>query len=293
MAITWQEISNYYEKLDLKKFKEKIKRIAKKLGELPFIVSVFGLGYPFYGEYNVLRRVEETWKKKPGSRAVLPDVDLLLVYVGGGRAIDLEDERLADKIMADFERVVGRDATRWREVYMKLVKDYGIADRNKDLIHEFRQGRVHIDINPVPLELWESLPYLFHPDDMKNLRKLERDLLFTSEHLHTSIKDASLKRVPWLFLKNRLLHVVYENQGLSEDNLIEKILKSHAHWPLMEKFPEIRERQEEKWRRAIRELKRDGIIKSEAGRVSMTKKGEEEYNKLLRARSRARKQFRI
>ncbi len=293
MAISLEEISEYYKKLDPKEFKERIKRIARKLGELPFVVSVFGLGYPFYGEYDVLRRVKETLKKDPGSRAVLPDIDLLLVYVGGERAIDLEDDNLLSKIMEDFEDVVGKDATKWKEVYRELIEKYGVADRDKDLIQEFRRGRIHIDINPVPLELWENLPYLFHPDDMKNLRKLERDLLFTSEHLHTSIKDANLEKVPWMFLKNRLLHTIYENQGLREDELIEKILRSHAYWHLMEKFPEIKEKQREKWKRAIGELKKEGLVRLEAGKVFVTKKGEKEHKNLLQVRNKVRKRFRI
>ncbi len=143
----------------------------------------------------------------------------------------------------------------------------------------------------MPLALWENIPYLFHPDDMKHMPKLERDLLFTAEHLHTKIRNPDVPTVPVQFQRNRLLHMIKENPDLSPDELVDKILKSHAHCKLMERFPEIKERQRQKWLNHIHSLVNQGLVHMTDGRLTLTEKGKTHYNKLMEMRKRIRSEI--
>ncbi len=285
------KVIDYYKLHSVEELKRRIRLVGNKLLGVGNIVSVFGLGYPFYGEYDVVKRIEDTVKEKGFSRAVLPDVDLLVVYASGRSFVNIQDPDVEHKIMSDFENSLNISASDWNKVYKELVEKHGIADRDADLFEEFSKGKLHIDINPVPIELWENLPYLFHPDDMKNMRKLERDLLFTAEHITSKPKFSEYSQIPWKFLKNRLLHTIAGNQGVEETEIISKILKSHPHWPLMEKFPSIKHFQENKWRRALSELESEGLVKSSNGKITLTQKGETHYNMLLEKRKKIREKF--
>ncbi len=286
-----REVAKFYEAHSVEELKKKFKAVGSKLLGVRNITSVFGLGYPFYGSYDVVKRIKDTVNEKGFSKAVLPDIDLLVVYTGARSLIDIQDPNIERKIMSDFENSLSMSATDWNNVYRELVEKHNIADRDADLFEEFSKGKLHIDIIPIPVELWENLPYLFHPDDIKHMRKLERDLLFTTEHIASKPKFSEHSKIPWKFLKNRLLHTIAENQGAGEDEVIYKILKNHPYWRLMEKFPKIKHFQEDKWRRALFELKSEGLVKSSDGKITLTQKGKTHYNTLLEKRKKVREMF--
>ncbi len=117
------KIKTYYRNINVEGFKERIQTIAKKIAEVPSIVSVFGLGYPFYGKYNIISRVEKTYSKEGLARQLLPDIDLLVVYTGGEYGSDVSDPEIAKKIMSDFRIAIWRDREKWNKMYRELIEN--------------------------------------------------------------------------------------------------------------------------------------------------------------------------
>ncbi len=291
-----KKVIDYYRKLDVQKFKLRINAIGRLLAEkVPSIVSVFGLGYPFYGEYDVSERIKNTVRKyglhHPQTRSILPDVDLLVVYDTDEHP-NILDDSFERKTMDDFIRAISKDSLRWKEAQEELISKHGIASRDSDVFDEFNSGRLHIDFVPVPLELWKDIPYLFHPRDLEKLKKLRRDLLFTGEHIHTKKPYSydNLQNIRDEYLKNYLLYHVHEHVGTPEE-IINSILRSHEHWPLMKKFPEIHSYQFSKWLDVLKQLDKEGMIENASGKIMITEKGKKHFDAIMKIRERKRKRW--
>ncbi|MCD6522498.1 MAG: hypothetical protein J7K68_02010 [Candidatus Diapherotrites archaeon] len=146
-----EKVKEYYRSRPYKKALEQAKTIGKLFSELPFVIGVFGLGYPFYGDYDVIHRIEHS--PPPEKSGILPDIDLLLVYSSDDHPQTIDGNFLL-RVYRDFETQCGKHARQWNRLYSKLMKEHNIANRNKDLVKEFEKGKIHIDILPVPLPIF-------------------------------------------------------------------------------------------------------------------------------------------
>ena len=258
--------------------------VGRKIVEaVPSIVSVYGLGYPFYGDYDVIERINHGIMLGKRDTSLLPDIDLLIVYDGREFPKYLNDD-FSRKVFDDFGKVVS-EGGHWSRLYTDLINNHKIADRNNDLEDEFSKGRIHIDITPVPLDFWKDVPYLFKPGDLNNWKKLERDILFTAEHIATKHMYGEHKSVPSDFIKHRMLWHI-SKKGMSQEELIDTFIENHPYKDLMHEFKEIHNFQTSKLKSILDDLKKKRLINEEEGKLRLTDTGSNYLDNIMKKRKK-------
>ncbi|GEM_PF-5290535 len=285
------EIIKKHKELDYSKFREEIEDIAKEFTKVPFICSVFGVGYPFYGDYDVVDRITRT--KRKSILKLVPDIDLILVYDSDEYPRDLTSP-FWNRVSMDFSSTIGREARRWTRLKKRLLKRKVAIGKNDDeILKNFMNDIIHIDINAVPRDLWEDLPYLFKDEDLEHLSRVGIDVLFTSHPLSFRKHFESHLDVPSKIRMHKLLDETVNNKNRSLNEIIDKLVKSHPHYSLSRRYPQVMKHHRGIWEKAFENLKEEGLVEERDGKISVTKLGLEFHNKLLKKRKDIRKKWRL
>ncbi|MDD5456675.1 MAG: hypothetical protein PHV30_06545 [Candidatus Margulisbacteria bacterium] len=164
------------------------------------IEGIFGVGHLFYGNVDFRYRMYNTLKqaaKKTSyyydlGKYLLPDIDLFIVYKNTQGPISIFSETACLKeLFVENSILFNRQ---WnninRRLYHEITNGFKIANRNEDPVDEFfNHGRLHVDLFPIPADLFkESLNYT-HPQYFKKI-VFFRDMLFTCHPLN--IKNSEL-----------------------------------------------------------------------------------------------------
>ena len=283
-----EKIIERHKNLDYNEFRKKVENIAKEIVKVPAVCSVFGVGYPFYGDYDVVDRINKSRSKD--ILKLVPDVDILLVY-DSDEYPKYMDKIFWQKVNTDFSTTMGREARRWRELESRLKEhNVFIGESPEEILDKFMEGKIHMDVNAIPRDLWEDLPYLFKDEDIRLLDKIGVDILFTSVHLASRRGFSSHRDIPSMVRENKLIDSLAHGER-HLDELIKELMQKHPHYKLSKAYPEVLEHHRGIWLDALKRLKKKGLVKEELGKLALTESGKRYYEDLLNKRASVRRKW--
>lgn len=294
MAKKWnnKEVFNktidVYSKIGYQGFRELATHAAKEFIEHPAICSVMGVGYPFYGDHDIISRVKHT-DEKDTLRAT-PDIDLWLVYESDEIPKNLEGP-FWNRVRIDFSSTIGNEVKLWKKVENGLKKYNLVIGKNpEEVIDNLMKGDIHVDINPVPKELWEDLPYLFKDKDINKLGHLGRDILFTSIPLAHRDGYQHHVNVPLSLRENKILDEL-TNGKVDKNKLIHKLVTSHPYFSISSEHKGVMEHHKGIWINALDSLQRKGLVHEENGMLKLNDRGTKYHSDLLAKRREVRRKW--
>jgi hypothetical protein len=284
--------------LNAVEFKEKIRRIASEINKAPFVFEVYGLGFPFYGDVDIRKKIYLTLKELEISRInisdfmirILPDIDILLIYYSPKGPWSLTDN-MESKFMEAFLGQVSLYRPRWIKIFETISKEYQVTPGVRigsgylNPVEEFlKEDRLIVDIVPIPAHIWSNLPVLVTPDDLRRFSFI-RNRLFTTEPLPKIETNLSLD-VSLEFRHNYTLNLL-KSAPLTTDELLTKIVEINPRRDLIEIYPQTRQLVTAKFIEAIDlALKEARIFIDTNGKLSLTAGGLAFLNSILTIREK-------
>jgi len=261
----------------------KIKQIGDKIVDVirkaPNVVEVYGIGYPFYGDVDIKKRILNTLEKlEKGEiskeeffRRMIPDFDVLMVVdwdVEGPWSVDVNTDSRLREILVKYVYSAYRN---WDEINKEL-QDVGLADlfedRNKAVEVFFNENKCMLDILFVPAHIWKEIVYFVKKEDVEYF-KFIRDILFTIKPNPKNSEDILTK-----FLLNYLLNILDEKQKLNIEELHKEIIDRNPYKDLIELWDIVKKNIEDKFRFILRYgIKNKLIEKTNEGKFVLTHKG--------------------
>ncbi len=303
-AIIQFYIDNRYEEHKLRAL-----NIAEELSNdrlLP-ILAVYGVGYPFYGDVDMLRYQFMTLLKlihhKVAGRLpeiaqdeiidyFMVDVDLLIVFEPYDPIEEIHyitgvmNSRMKENLIRESGYVLNR---KFEELYQE--SKYEVADRAKDSVAQLvDEGLFHVDLLPFRKSIWNAIPLFIDSSDKRNIKWI-RDIEFTAELLSRGVKrSAQLTNdqidVPVLFRRNTILRLL--DQPKSREELFEHVVDQMTHRLHVRIFPETYASVQKHWDTALtRALDEDLVEFDDEDRIKKTQRGEEALEQILAMRKQA------
>jgi len=290
------KVDAFYRDLNVQKQIQMIREIARRINSAPFVYKVYGIGFPFYGDVDIRKRIYPYLRMLGDGRTsindfialIIPDIDILLVHGYSEEGPWGLTDNMDPKLMDTFIGEVSLYRKQWEGIFNKLSQDFLVTGKRLgseglDPVEDFRNGnRLHIDIVPVPMYIWQNIPVFIMPDDLKYFRFL-RDLLFTTEPL--SKKDTDLSQdLPSQFRCNYILNIL-KSRPLSEDELLAKIVEAHPYRHLIELWTQTQENVGAKFRAGLELALAEGLVyKDTSERLNLTEQGAQFLQSILAKR---------
>jgi hypothetical protein len=283
-----EKIVRYYRTLKFNPFVNKIKQISQLLIDAPCVYEIYGIGFPFYGEIDMRRRIYgELIRLKEGINSqdgfikrILPDIDLLIVHESSEEGPWSVRESTGLFTKDNFLKDIRRYYSQWEKILKKLIAKFNLSrsliSESIEPMDEFFNGRrIHIDINPIPLHIWINLPAFIKEEDFGYF-KVIRDLLFTTVFLvrkENRFLPANYPiDVPMKFRRNFILNLLEDN-SIDEDNLLEKVFAIQPHSNLLKIFPQARRVVGDRFRQAMNLAIEEKLIEKKGEELILSKKG--------------------
>ncbi|MCX5702574.1 MAG: archaemetzincin family Zn-dependent metalloprotease, partial [Candidatus Omnitrophica bacterium] len=294
----FDKVDRFIRELNFAEQKEKIRQIASEINNAPFVYEVYGLGYPFYGNVDIRKRIYLSLKELEASRInitkfmdkIMPDIDILLVHLSSQEGPWSVTYGMDPKIMDSFIDEVNLYKPQWANIFAFISEKFQltkgrIENGAQDPLEEFiNEGRLHVDFVPVPTHIWRKISIFIMPDDLRRFRFI-RDLLFTTEPL--SRKESYLPlNVPLEFRRNYILNLL-SSVPLTKNELLVKIIEIHPYRDLIELFPQTRQEVTAKFVKAMELALRENLIFiDKKGKLILTKSGAIFLESILTERKR-------
>ena len=258
-----RKIDAYHREIDIPKQIEMVEAIARRINEAPFVYEVYGLGFPFYGDVDIRKRVYLTLldfksgkiDRKNFLASIVPDIDILLVHKSSDEgpwnmSYDM-DTRLTNAFLGQFTFY----RAQWGAIFLDITKEYSLVSNRigfegvSSIIEGFsNEGKLHVDLVPIPAHIWSNMPVFILPSDLEYF-KFIRDLLFTNVLLsqrHTNLPQ----NLPLLYRRNYLLNLL-KSKSFTEEMLLEKVIEMHPYRHYIEFWPNAKEIVKARFKEAI------------------------------------------
>ncbi|MBU1871508.1 MAG: LuxR C-terminal-related transcriptional regulator, partial [Candidatus Omnitrophica bacterium] len=293
----FDKVDAFYRGLDIEAFRNKIKQIAEKLNDAPFVYELYGLGYPFYGNVDIRKRTYLLLQELDSRNIdtdefmsrLIPDIDLMLIHSPSEEGPWSVQSANKSIIMYNFITEVSLFEAEWKKIFDKLTNEFHLTRGRlesgyMDPIGQFLQeGRLHVDLNPVPTHIWRNIPVFVLEQDI-NLLWFMRDLLFTCELL--SRKETNLpQNIPLEFRRNYILNLLKQNT-LTIEELLTKVIELHTYRDLIELFEQTKDIVKKWVTEAVKSALAEGLIYQEKERLVLSKSGTAFLDSVLEKRKR-------
>jgi len=265
------------------KNKDRIVARAGQVSAFKHVAEVYGVGYPFYGNVEIRRRMYNSLLDYAQGAYVdersflfhlLPDIDLIVItsMSPGVHGFTVDSQLRTD---ADFdfsvktELFVKPDDELVEE--LRVLKYADAPARRQHLIDMFLEsGKLHIDFVPIPYPVWRYVPLFVLPEDVQNIYFV-KDLLFTCEDLGF---PKTTENIPLEFRLNYLIRRLISNPG-QRDAFLNAVAEAVPHRMLVRSYPDARAGLIGKFAEALDEgIGRGWIAQDDRGLISVTEAGD-------------------
>ncbi|MDD5771358.1 MAG: hypothetical protein PHO81_03895 [Candidatus Omnitrophica bacterium] len=298
----FDKVDSFYLSLDIALQREKIRQIALKINNAPFVYEVYGLGFPFYGDLDIRKRIYSTLKDLAAGKfneegfmiRIIPDIDILIVNRPSDQGPWSVSNSIDAFVMENFISEVNLYQARWQAIFRDISNEYNltggrIGSAELDFCREFLEsGRLNVDIVPVPTHIWKNIIVFVMPEDLRVFRFI-RDLLFTTDLL-SKVETNLPENIPLQFRKNFLLNLLQSSPS-TKDELLGRLIEIHPHNKLIILYTEIQHMLYAKFGESIDCLLKEGLISERAeGKLWLTEKGVNSLKLILDAREKIMKE---
>ncbi|MCK5493148.1 MAG: glycogen/starch synthase, partial [Candidatus Omnitrophica bacterium] len=280
----YYKIIQYYEKINFINFEKQIQQIADTLGKVSVIYRIYGLGFPFYGYVDIRKRLYKTLLKfKDGIINTeelflqsIPDIDLLIIYESSEEGPWFIRKGVENVARNNFLGQISFELLKWDELWRELALKFNLRYTETSIEKSFlNQGKLHVDLNPVPFHIWNNLPVFIELEDLKCF-PIIHDILFTSvpifEKDNKFLPNGIEANIPLLVRRNFILNLL-EKGDLNKDELMKRIFVSSTIKNVLNIYKETRLLVGDRIHEALNFAKQDGLIDEINGNIVLLSKG--------------------
>ena len=280
----YEAIRDYYRQEAYSDRMATARKVADILKQAPMLTEVYGIGFPFYGNVDITKRIALTLdrvkngeiSKKEFLRRITPDLDMLIVVRDNDNGPWAINEDMYYELK---NRLVNYVADRqWGKINRQLQANSRLGDLYAEREYALElfvyEGKLLLDIVYVPEHVWNDVPVFIEDGDSKYFHFL-RDILFSLEN-----NFGNTSKVPEEFLHNYFLNRIASRE-VSEKELTNEFINEHVYKDLIEMFSASRKIVVEKMKSALALAERRGFITRKGDMLALTASGKDYLKSVL------------
>jgi hypothetical protein len=276
---------------------ERVQNIGRTLADAPFVRSVYGTGYPFYGNVHIpliiffmlIQVARGQINQDTFIRNIVPDIDLIVVFEPPDPIRENParvQPGMSGVLFTNFIDEMSRYRDKWKALFEEVFADENVADTvlgKADPVKEFMEhNRINLDIVPYREYVWQNLPAFVAEEDSQYFEWIT-DLFFTGDPIKAPAGEEEAD-VPMLFRRNFLLRML--DKPMTEKEIFDRIFTLHGRRLYARIFSQVRQTGERHLRQTTFNALEGGLIVIDAeGRLRRTELGTRFIQEVLNQRA--------